>query len=166
MDVEMISSAAREDQHDDKDDSGIEQDNSWLYIRIAVEDHNLQKVLKLNLDDTVWNAKQKVLQVLLRVKIRCTMRRHRTDFPLQELVDGLNFGLYLPPCNGRAGKFLDESRYLREYPLSGPVAYLEVSSKRTIESRSLLSSLVVVEVQETRLQSDSSGSEVNQYESK
>ena len=74
MDVEMIPSAGLEDQHDDKDDSGIEQDNSWLYIRIAVEDHNLQKVLKLNLDDTVWNAKQKVLQVLLRVKIPCTLR--------------------------------------------------------------------------------------------
>jgi hypothetical protein len=55
-------------QQDEKDDSGIEQDNSFIYIRIAVEDHHLQKVLKFNLDDTVWNAKQKVLQVLVRVK--------------------------------------------------------------------------------------------------
>ena len=47
-------------------------------------------------------------------------------FVLQELNDGTNFGLYLPPCNGRAGKFLDESRSLREYPLNGPVSYLEV----------------------------------------
>ncbi len=36
-------------------------------IRIAVEDHHLQKVLKFNLDDTVWIAKQKILQVLVRV---------------------------------------------------------------------------------------------------
>jgi hypothetical protein len=55
-------------QEDEKDDSGIEQDNSFIYIRISVEDHHLQKVLKFNLDDTVWNAKLKVLQVLVRVK--------------------------------------------------------------------------------------------------
>ncbi len=54
---------------DEKDDSGIEQDNSFIYIRIAVEDHNLQKVLKFNLDDTIWTAKQKVLQVLIRVRL-------------------------------------------------------------------------------------------------
>ena len=52
--------------------------------------------------------------------------RDTTDFHWQELTDGLNFGLYLPPCNGRAGKFLDESRCLKEYPLSGPVSFLEV----------------------------------------
>jgi len=56
-----------QNQQDEKDDSGIEQDNNFIYIRIAVEDHNLQKVLKFNLDDTVWSAKQKVLQVLVRV---------------------------------------------------------------------------------------------------
>jgi len=56
-------------QQDEKDDSGIEQDNSFIYIRISVEDHNLQKVLKFNLDDTVWTAKQKILQVLVRVNI-------------------------------------------------------------------------------------------------
>jgi hypothetical protein len=54
-------------QQDEKDDSGIEQDNSFIYIRISVEDHNLQKVLKFNLDDTVRTAKQKILQVLVRV---------------------------------------------------------------------------------------------------
>ena len=47
-------------------------------------------------------------------------------FICRNLADGLNFGLYLPPCNGRAGKFLDESRCLKEYPLSGPVSFLEV----------------------------------------
>lgn len=56
-------------QQDEKDDSGIEQDNSYIYVRVAVEDHNLQKVLKFNLDDTVWAAKQKILQVLVRVII-------------------------------------------------------------------------------------------------
>ena len=32
-----------EHQQDEKDDSEIEQDNNFVYIRIAVEDHNLQK---------------------------------------------------------------------------------------------------------------------------
>lgn len=44
----------------------------------------------------------------------------------KELPDSLNYGLYLPPCNGRAGKFLDESRSLREYPLNGHLTHLEV----------------------------------------
>ena len=68
MNSEVIQTNTIEHQQDEKDDSGIEQDNGFIYIRIAVEDHNLQKVLKFNLDDTVWSAKQKVLQVLIRVK--------------------------------------------------------------------------------------------------
>ena len=43
------------------------------------------------------------------------------------LKDGLNYGLYLPESNGRSGKFLDEERPLRDYPLSGSIALLEVS---------------------------------------
>jgi len=43
------------------------------------------------------------------------------------LKDGLNYGLYLPEYNGRAGKFLDDERILREYPLSGSATPLEVS---------------------------------------
>ena len=67
MDSERIQINTIENQQDEKDDSGIEQDNSFIYIRISVEDHHLQKVLKFNLDDTVWNTKLKVLQVLVRV---------------------------------------------------------------------------------------------------
>jgi hypothetical protein len=67
MENELIQTNTMQHQQDEKDDSGIEQDNSFIYIRIAVEDHHLQKVLKFNLDDTVWSAKQKVLQVLVRV---------------------------------------------------------------------------------------------------
>lgn len=67
MESEAIQTNTAQHQQDEKDDSGIEQDNSFIYVRIAVEDHNLQKVLKFNLDDTVWSAKQKILQVLVRV---------------------------------------------------------------------------------------------------
>jgi len=33
----------------------------------------------------------------------------------------------MPPMNGRAGKFLEEERMLREYPLHGPIGFVEVS---------------------------------------
>ena len=39
----------------------------------------------------------------------------------------MNYGLYLPEANGRAGKFLDDERLLRDYPLSDANALLEVS---------------------------------------
>jgi SH3/ankyrin repeat-containing protein len=35
----------------------------------------------------------------------------------------------MPPMNGRAGKFLDEERFLSEYPLQGPIGFLEVTYK-------------------------------------
>ena len=50
---------------------------------------------------------------------------------LQDLKDGLNYGLYCPPTNGKAGKFLDEERLLQDYPLPGPIGYLEVCSLLT-----------------------------------
>ena len=44
----------------------------------------------------------------------------------QELEDSFNYGLFQPPLNGRAGKFLDEERRLAEYPFQGSVGHLEV----------------------------------------
>ena len=70
---------------------------------------NFQKVMRFNLEETVWAAKQRVLATLAK-----------------EVKDGLNYGFYLPPFQGRAGKFLDDCRKLREYSLTGPVANLEV----------------------------------------
>ena len=48
-------------------------------------------------------------------------------FFLQELEDSFNYGLFQPPLNGRAGKFLDEERRLSEYPFQGSVGHLEVT---------------------------------------
>lgn len=47
---------------------------------------------------------------------------------LQELKESFNYGLFCPPSNGKAGKFLDEERRLGDYPFNGPVGYLEVSA--------------------------------------
>src|SRR6218665_1116634 len=38
----------------------------------------------------------------------------------------MNYGLYCPPSNMRVGKYLDEERPIKEYPLSVPIGLLEV----------------------------------------
>ena len=48
-------------------------------------------------------------------------------FFLKELKESFNYGLFYPPSNGRAGKFLDEERPLSDYPFNGPGGYLEVT---------------------------------------
>ena len=48
---------------------------------------------------------------------------------LQELEDSFNYGLFQPPLNGRAGKFLDEERRLAEYPFQASVGHLEVRTE-------------------------------------
>ena len=42
------------------------------------------------------------------------------------MEESFNYGLFQPPSNGKAGKFLDEERRLTEYPFHGPIGYLEV----------------------------------------
>ncbi|XP_041909707.1 skin secretory protein xP2-like [Corvus kubaryi] len=82
-----------------------------IVVRIGIPDLQQTKCLRLNPDVPVWVSKQRIL---------CTLNH--------SLKDVLNYGLFQPPFNGRAGKFLDEERLLREYPLNPdtPVPYLEV----------------------------------------
>uniref|UniRef100_A0A669QLQ8 SH3 and multiple ankyrin repeat domains protein 3 n=1 Tax=Phasianus colchicus TaxID=9054 RepID=A0A669QLQ8_PHACC len=82
-----------------------------------------QKCLRLNPDVPVWASKQRIL---------CTLNH--------SLKDVLNYGLFQPAFNGRAGKFLDEERLLREYPLNPdtPVPYLEFRYKRRVYTQALL----------------------------
>ncbi|CAH1635023.1 unnamed protein product [Spodoptera littoralis] len=51
---------------------------------------------------------------------------------LPELKESFNYGLFCPPVNGKAGKFLDEERRLGDYPFNGPVGYLELKYKRRV----------------------------------
>ncbi|XP_063073428.1 SH3 and multiple ankyrin repeat domains protein 3 isoform X2 [Engraulis encrasicolus] len=90
-------------------------------IRIGIPDLQQTKCLRLDLEAPVWVCKQRVLVTLT-----------------QSLTDVLNYGLYLPAFNGRAGKFLDEERLLREYPLPTitPVPYLEFRYKRRVYTQS------------------------------
>ena len=120
--------------YDKENDSGIEKDdslsnggnntnnnggnntnNSIIFIRVSITDQSLQKVLKFDLDELVWMAKQRVLGTLAK-----------------EIKDGLNYGFYLPPFQGRAGKFLDDYRKLREYPLNGQIPNLEFKYKKRV----------------------------------
>ncbi|KAL8583265.1 hypothetical protein ACOMHN_043100 [Nucella lapillus] len=99
------------------EDNGFVPDNNTgtVFIRIAVPELKNQKCLQFQLDDTVWQAKQRILAAFAK-----------------DLRDALNYGLYMPPINGRAGKFLDEERLLKEYPLQGPIGFLEFKYKRRV----------------------------------
>ncbi|XP_038009516.1 SH3 and multiple ankyrin repeat domains protein 3 [Motacilla alba alba] len=94
-----------------------------IVVRIGIPDLQQTKCLRLNPDVPVWVSKQRIL---------CTLNH--------SLKDVLNYGLFQPAFNGRAGKFLDEERLLREYPLNPdtPVPYLEFRYKRRVYSQPLL----------------------------
>ncbi|XP_066265832.1 SH3 and multiple ankyrin repeat domains protein 3-like isoform X8 [Branchiostoma lanceolatum] len=97
--------------HGALDDGG----ENTVLVRVAIPDRHIQKCFRFRTDDTVWAAKQMVLTQLDRA-----------------LHDGVNYGFFLPPENGRAGKFLDEGRLFDEYPLKGPIGYLEFKYKRRV----------------------------------
>uniref|UniRef100_A0A673A433 SH3 and multiple ankyrin repeat domains protein 3 n=1 Tax=Sphaeramia orbicularis TaxID=375764 RepID=A0A673A433_9TELE len=82
---------------------------------------SLSKCLRLDPELPVWTSKQRVLVTLT-----------------QSLSDVLNYGLFQPAFNGRAGKFLDEERLLKEYPLPPitPIPYLEFRYKRRVYTQS------------------------------
>ncbi|XP_042649347.1 SH3 and multiple ankyrin repeat domains protein 3 [Tyto alba] len=94
-----------------------------IVVRIGIPDLQQTKCLRLNPDVPVWVSKQRILCIL----------NH-------SLKDVLNYGLFQPAFNGRAGKFLDEERLLREYPLNPdtPVPYLEFRYKRRVYTQTLL----------------------------
>ncbi|XP_035714472.1 uncharacterized protein LOC110858090 isoform X2 [Folsomia candida] len=91
------------------------QGGSAVLIRIHVPDLNIHKCLQFYRHDLVWDVKQQCLASLPK-----------------ELKESFNYGLFAPPCNGKAGKFLDEERPLSDYPFSGPVGYLELRYKRRL----------------------------------
>lgn len=73
-----------------------------------------------------WNETIKPRQMMWAYWIQRTYNFIDLYFLLQELKESFNYGLFCPPSNGKAGKFLDEERNLGDYPFNGPVGYLEV----------------------------------------
>ncbi|XP_060885246.1 SH3 and multiple ankyrin repeat domains protein 3 [Labrus mixtus] len=111
-----IGSAVTRDDDGDDTPSG----NS-IVVRIGIPDLQQTKCLRLDPELPVWTSKQRVLVTLT-----------------QSLSDVLNYGLFQPAFNGRAGKFLDEERLLKEYPLPPitPIPYLEFRYKRRVYTQS------------------------------
>lgn len=88
-----------------------------VHLRITMPEFpDVQMVMPFSPDDTVWNVKQRFLQNLKK-----------------DLTDGQNYGLYIPPASCRSGKFLEEERCLREYPVTGGIKYFEFKYKNRIK---------------------------------
>ncbi|KAM4711933.1 SH3 and multiple ankyrin repeat domains protein 3 isoform 3-T3 [Anableps anableps] len=105
-----------------RDDDGEDTPSgNSIVVRIGIPDLQQTKCLRLDPELPVWTSKQRVLVTLT-----------------QSLSDVLNYGLFQPAFNGRAGKFLDEERLLKEYPLPPitPIPYLEFRYKRRVYTQS------------------------------
>uniref|UniRef100_A0A3Q0SBH9 SH3 and multiple ankyrin repeat domains protein 3 n=1 Tax=Amphilophus citrinellus TaxID=61819 RepID=A0A3Q0SBH9_AMPCI len=109
------SAVARDDEGEDT------PTGNSIVVRIGIPDLQQTKCLRLDPELPVWTSKQRVLVTLT-----------------QSLSDVLNYGLFQPAFNGRAGKFLDEERLLKEYPLPPitPIPYLEFRYKRRVYTQS------------------------------
>ncbi|XP_054741145.1 uncharacterized protein LOC129246389 isoform X1 [Anastrepha obliqua] len=103
------------------DEPPPEPRDGWLLVRVHVPELNVYKCLQFPSDRLVWDVKQQVLSSLPKVA-----------FWFKELKESFNYGLFCPPLNGKAGKFLDEERRLGDYPFNGPVGYLELKYKRRV----------------------------------
>ncbi|XP_017574459.2 SH3 and multiple ankyrin repeat domains protein 3 isoform X3 [Pygocentrus nattereri] len=100
-----------------------EPQGNTLVVRIGIPDLQQTKCMKFNVEAPIWLSKQRIL---------CTLN--------QSLKDVLNYGLFQPAYNGKAGKFLDEQRTLKEYPLPAitPIPYLEFRYKRRVYTQAHL----------------------------
>ncbi|XP_038073650.1 protein shank-like isoform X2 [Patiria miniata] len=88
----------------------------FFHIRVRIPEIEMQNHLCFKRDKTVWFAKMQLLKSLSK-----------------PLTDNLNFGLYLPPAHGKAGKFLDEERLFSDYPTDpASMPFLEFKYKRRV----------------------------------
>ncbi|GAB6022714.1 hypothetical protein CHUAL_006810 [Chamberlinius hualienensis] len=98
-----------------EDTTSQSSDESLVLIRINVPELGVQKCMQFHKEELVWDVKQQVLAALPK-----------------EMKESFNYGLYCPPLNGKAGKFLDEERPLSDYPFTGPIGYLELKYKKRV----------------------------------
>ncbi|XP_076370230.1 uncharacterized protein LOC143256640 [Tachypleus tridentatus] len=97
------------------DDSGYKACEDIISVRVFVPDLQIEKLFQFHQEELVWDVKQQILSSLPK-----------------ELNESVNYGLFTTPKNGKAGKFLDEERFLIDYPFSEPVGYLELRYKRRV----------------------------------
>ncbi|XP_067950717.1 protein shank-like isoform X2 [Watersipora subatra] len=113
---ETIMSAAEVDTP-----SLVHDEQGNVRVNVFFPDYSVQKCFVFDPDENIWLAKKLVLE----------------EFK-EQLYDPLNYGLYLPPQKGKAGKFLDEERPLEDYKLVGPVGHLEFKYKRRVYRLSII----------------------------
>lgn len=97
------------------DDTVTTTDDQLVPLQVFVPDLVIQKCFHVQKDELIWDIKQHIISSLPK-----------------EVKEGFNYGLYCPPVNGKAGKFLDEERPIADYPLCDAVAYLELRYKRRV----------------------------------
>ncbi|XP_014207716.1 SH3 and multiple ankyrin repeat domains protein 3 isoform X7 [Copidosoma floridanum] len=102
-------------QEDVQSDGGGPIEDGIILARVHVPELCVSKCLQFPKDQLVWDVKQQCLASLPK-----------------ELKESFNYGLFYPPVNGKAGKFLDEERRLGDYPFNGRVGYLELKYKRRV----------------------------------
>lgn len=83
-------------------------------LKIIMPD-NRQVDMTFRSTDTVWAAKQKLFGNSSKV-----------------LADSQNYGLYVPACNGRGEKYLDDERMLKEYAITDNASELVLKYKQRI----------------------------------
>ncbi|KAF5406307.1 SH3 and multiple ankyrin repeat domains protein [Paragonimus heterotremus] len=88
---------------------------SFIFIRVTSSELNLERTFNFNATDLIFDIKLNVLNTIS-----------------QPVKDKWNFGLFLPPSKGKAGKFLQEDRMLREYPFDNSVGHLELKYKQRV----------------------------------
>ncbi|CAA88324.1 Protein shank [Caenorhabditis elegans] len=93
----------------------MNQEEDTVNLQIFVPELNVRKFLAVTQNDFIWDVKRKLLATLP-----------------QALPQAFNYGLFLPPCDGRAGKFLLEDRTIRDYPFTDCVPYLELKYKKRV----------------------------------
>ncbi|VDO49318.1 unnamed protein product [Haemonchus placei] len=109
----------------------MDGDEETINIQIYVPEIQVRKCLTVSLDDFVWDVKRKLLATLPQgitndVADPAFFERDKA------LPQAFNYGLFLPPCDGRAGKFLLEDRVVRDYPFHDCVPYLELKYKKRV----------------------------------
>ncbi|GIY45242.1 protein shank [Caerostris extrusa] len=91
-------------------------DEQLVSLQIYVPELIVQKCMQFNREELIWDVKNQILAALPK-----------------ELKEGFNYGLFCPPVNGRAGKFLDEERPLADYPFTDNSAYVEANLRRLLD---------------------------------
>lgn len=96
-------------------DDTVSEAEHLITLKVYIPDLLIQKNFQFQKDEYIWDIKQHIIDSLPK-----------------EIKESFNYGLFCPPINGKAGKFLDEQRPLADYPFHSSVGYVELRYKRRV----------------------------------